>query len=74
MRLTTRRPQLQPSRRDSAAAPHGDPAMSMTAFFEYLHHHEATGELAQALAHAAMLRTTGARPVRVGSDQQRMAS
>jgi len=48
--------------------------MSMTAFFEYLHHHEATGELAQALAHAAMLRTTGARPVRVGSDQQRMAS
>ena len=48
--------------------------MSMTAFFEYLHDHAATTDLAKALADAAMLRTTGARPARVASGRARIAS
>lgn len=46
--------------------------MSMTAFFGYLHDHEATNDLAKALADVALLRTTGARPVR--ARHERMAS
>lgn len=49
-------------------------SMSMTAFFEYLHDHEATTDLAKALADAAMLRTIGARPFHVRSNQRRIAS
>jgi hypothetical protein len=61
-------PQLDPDRRTN------DPSTSMTAFFEYLHDHKGTTELAKALASVAMLRTTGARPVRVPGEQQRIAS
>jgi len=51
-----------------------DRSMSMTAFFEYLHDHQATTDLAKALADVAMLRTSGARRVRPLSDHERMAS
>jgi hypothetical protein len=33
----------------------------MTTFFEYLHDHKGTTELAKAMADVVMLRTTGAR-------------
>jgi len=36
--------------------------MSMTEFFEYLHDHQATTDLAKAFADIVMLRTTGAGP------------
>jgi hypothetical protein len=49
-------------------------SMSMTPFFEYLHDHEATTDLAKALADVSMLRTSGARPVRVRSNHERIAS
>ena len=56
-------------------APAGDDrSMSMTAYFAYLHDHEATTDLAKALAAAAMLRTTGAGQVRVPMSQARIAS
>jgi hypothetical protein len=48
--------------------------MSMTAFFDYLHDHAATTDLAKALAEAAMLRTTGARAVRHPAAREKMAS
>jgi hypothetical protein len=48
--------------------------MSMTGFFEYLHDHEATTDLAKALADAAMLRTSGARPAPGHPDHERVAS
>jgi len=48
--------------------------MSMTAFFEYLHDHQATTDLAKALADMAMLRTSGARANRVPSIHERIAS
>jgi hypothetical protein len=38
-------------------------SMSMTTFFEYLHDHPATGDLAKALGEVVMLRTCGARPI-----------
>jgi len=50
-----------------------DRSMSMTAFFEYLHDHKATTDLARALADVTMLRTTGARRVPTAADE-RMAS
>jgi hypothetical protein len=86
MRRHTRRGQLEESRRRRAALPRGpfgrvgvhgptaDQAMSMTGFFEYLHDHEATTDLAKALADAAMLRTSGARPAPGHSDHERVAS
>jgi len=46
----------------------------MTEFFEYLHDHQATTDLAKALADIAMLRTSGARPVRARSEHARRAS
>ena len=51
-----------------------DRSMSMTAFFEYLDDHDATTELARALADVAMLRTIGARPVPSRSNHERIAS
>jgi len=46
----------------------------MTEFFNYLHDHEATTDLAKALAEADMLRTTGARPAHAASGRARKAS
>jgi hypothetical protein len=46
----------------------------MTAFFEYLHDHDATTDLAKALADVAMLRAIGARRVGVDSNFKRIAS
>jgi len=86
MRQRTRRRQLQQSRRRRAALPRGpfgrvegdapavDRSMSMTGFFEYLHDHEATTDLAKALADVAMLRTSGARPALCTSGHERIAS
>jgi len=54
--------------------PTADRSMSMTAFFEYLHDHQATTDLAKALADMAMLRTSGARANRVPSIHERIAS
>jgi hypothetical protein len=51
-----------------------DRSMTMTAFFEYLHDHEATTELAKALADVAMHRTCSARPVPSRSSHERFAS
>ena len=56
------------------SGPVNDRLLSMTAFFEYLHDHEATTDLAKALADAAMLRTIGARPFQVRANQGRIAS
>ena len=56
------------------SGPVNDRLLSMTAFFEYLHDHAATTDLAKALAEVAMLRTTGARPARAASDHVRRAS
>ena len=57
---------------------HAGPAevetMSMTAFFDYLHDHAATTGLAKALAEAAMLRTTGARDLRLPARREQIAS
>jgi hypothetical protein len=49
-------------------------SMSMTEFFEYLHDHEATTELAQALADVAMRGTCSSRPVPGRSKHARIAS
>jgi len=51
-----------------------DRSVNMTEFFEYLHDHQATTDLAKALADIAMLRTSGARPVRARSEHARRAS
>ena len=48
--------------------------MSMPAFFDYLHDHTATTELAKALAEVAMRKTCGAGPVRAASPRARLAS
>ena len=45
----------------------------MTAFFEYLHDHEATTDLAKILAEMAMLCANGARPVGIRVDRVRVA-
>ena len=51
-----------------------DPSTSMTSFFEYLHDHKGTTELAKAMADVVMLRTTGARPDPARGDHERIAS
>jgi hypothetical protein len=48
--------------------------MSMTAFFEYLHDHTTTTELAKALAEVVMLRTSGVQPGGVPSAREQIAS
>jgi hypothetical protein len=47
--------------------------MSVTAFFDYLHEHDATTALAQTLGQIVMLRTCGARGGASQVDQQRLA-
>ena len=49
-------------------------SLSMPAFFEYLHDHAATTDLAKALADVVMLRTSGARQVPLPSTREQIAS
>jgi hypothetical protein len=46
--------------------------MSVTAFFDYLHEHDATTALAQAIGQVVMLRTCGARRDASRTNQQRL--
>jgi hypothetical protein len=68
MRPCTRRHRMIPAQVGD------DRSRSMTAYFAYLHDHEATTDLAKALAAATMLRTTGAGQVRVPMSPARIAS
>jgi hypothetical protein len=48
--------------------------MSVTAFFDYLHEHDATTGLAKALGEVVMLRTCGARRDALPARHERLAS
>jgi hypothetical protein len=48
--------------------------MSVTAFFDYLHEHDATTEMAKALGEVVMLRTCGARSDTRDPSRERLAS
>jgi hypothetical protein len=48
--------------------------MSVAAFFDYLHEHDATTDLAKALGETVMLRTCGARRDAPRPNRERLAS
>jgi hypothetical protein len=63
-----------PRRPHDAQETHATSSMSVPAFFDYLHDHDATTDLAKALGEVVMLRTCGARrDVRTPSSE-RLAS
>jgi hypothetical protein len=58
-----------PDRLDDVSA-----SMSVRAFFDYLHEHGATTDLAKALGEIVMLRSCGARPAERTAPRERLAS